>query len=234
MPRIKTSELVPGMIIAEDVYNYNNQLILPQGMELTDKSITKLEFYSILYVNVKEFENQKVAEKSEIEQVIEQDKLSYSEKITNSESYIKFRASFVQEVAQIKNSINDVVERNAPINTDTLLSEVDRLVTLDTSATSYSVFDMLHNMREFDDATFVHCLNVSLISTVFAKWLKLSPEDVKMASVCGLLHDIGKLKIPEEIITKPSRLTDQEYNIIKKHTIEGYNILNDRVILVSK
>ena len=230
MPRIKTSELVPGMIIAEDVYNYNNQLILPQGMELTDKSITKLEFYSILYVNVKEFENQKVAEKSEIEQVIEQDKLSYSEKITNSESYIKFRASFVEEVAQIKNSINDVVERNAPINTDTLLSEVDRLVTLDTSATSYSVFDMLHNMREFDDATFVHCLNVSLISTVFAKWLKLSPEDVKMASVCGLLHDIGKLKIPEEIITKPSRLTDQEYNIIKKHTIEGYNILKKQQI----
>ena len=230
MPRIKTSELVPGMIIAEDVYNYNNQLILPRGMELTDKSITKLEFYSILYVNVKKFENQKTAEKSEIEQVIEQDKLSYSEKITNSESYIKFRASFVEEVAQIKNSINDVVERNAPINTDTLLSEVDRLVTLDTSATSYSVFDMLHNMREFDDATFVHCLNVSLISTVFAKWLKLSPEDVKMASVCGLLHDIGKLKIPEEIITKPSRLTDQEYNIIKKHTIEGYNILKKQQI----
>ena len=56
MPRIKTAELVPGMITAEDVFNYNNQLILPRGLELTDKSITKLEFYSILYVNVEEFE----------------------------------------------------------------------------------------------------------------------------------------------------------------------------------
>ena len=230
MPRIKTSELVPGMVTAEDVFNYNNQLILPRGLELTDKAITKLEFYSILYVNVEEFEEKEVPVKSEIEQVIEQDKLSYSEKITNSESYKKFRKTFVQEVAQIKNSINDVVERNAPINTDTLLSEVDRLATLDTTATSYSVFDMLHNMREFDDATFVHCLNVSLICTVFAKWLKLSPEDVRLASICGLLHDIGKLKIPEEIITKPSRLTEQEYNIIKKHTIEGYNILKKQDI----
>ena len=43
MPRIKTSELVPGMITAEDVYNYNNQLILPRGLELTDKSTTKME-----------------------------------------------------------------------------------------------------------------------------------------------------------------------------------------------
>ena len=70
MPRIKTSELVPGMITAEDVFNYNNQLILPRGLELTDKSITKLEFYSILYVNVKAFEEKKTQEKTEIEQVI--------------------------------------------------------------------------------------------------------------------------------------------------------------------
>lgn len=230
MPRVKTSELVPGMVTAEDVFNYNNQLILPKGLELTDKSITKLEFYSILYVNIESQGQPSAPAKTEIEEVIEQDKRSYSEKIMNSESYKKFRQNFVQEVSQIKNSINDVVERNAPINTDTLLSEVDRLVTLDTTATSYSVFDMLHNMREFDDATFVHCLNVSLICTVFAKWLKLSPADVRLASICGLLHDIGKLKIPEEIITKPSRLTDQEYNIIKKHTIEGYNILKKQNI----
>lgn len=225
MPRLKTSDLLPGMITAEDVFNYNNQLILPRGLTLTDKSITKLEFYSILYVNIENATAPVVTEKTEIEEVIEQDKRSYSEKITNSESYKKFRKSFVEEVAQIKDSINDMVERNVPINTDTLIKEVDHLITLDTSATSYSVFDMLHNMREFNDATFVHCLNVSLICTVFAKWLNLSPGDVRLASICGLLHDIGKLKIPEEIISKPSRLTEEEFNIIKKHTIEGYNIL---------
>lgn len=230
MPRLKTSMLVPGMVTAEDVFNYNNQLILPKGLELTDKSITKLEFYSILYVHVEDFEDNGEQEKSEIEKVIEQDNLSYAEKVKNSESYQKFRKNFVQEVDQIKGSINDVVERNAPINTDTLLQEVDKLASMDTNATSYSVFDMLHNMREFDDATYVHCLNVSLICTVFAKWLRLPPEDVRLASICGLLHDIGKLKIPEEIITKPARLTEQEYNIIKKHTIEGYNILKNQDI----
>ena len=233
MPRIKTSKLVPGMITAEDVFNYSNQLILPRGLKLTDQIITKLEFYSILYVNVEEPEEDEAPPaptQSEIEKVIEQDKLSYSQKITQSESYIKFRKNFVQEVSQIKDSINDMVTQNTPINTDVLLKEVDHLVTLDTASTSYSVFDMLHNMREFNDATFVHCLNVSLICTVFARWLKLPEEDVRLASLCGLLHDIGKLKIPEEILTKPSRLTEEEYNIIKKHTIEGYNILKKQKI----
>lgn len=230
MQRLKTSMLVPGMVTAEDVYNYNNQLVLPAGVELTDKAITKLEFHSVLYVQVEDYDEIEVPTMSEIEKIIEQDNKSYAEKVQNSEAYKKFRKTFVQEVDHIKSNINDVVERNAPINTDTLLREVDRLVTLDSAATSYSVFDMLHNMREFDDATYVHCLNVSLISTVFAKWLNLSKEEVRLASICGLLHDIGKLKIPEEIITKPARLTEQEYNIIKKHPIEGYNILKNQDI----
>lgn len=230
MPRLKTSMLMPGMVIAENVYNYNNQLILPKGLELTDRAITKLEFYSVLYVLVEDYETAETPTKSEIEKIVEQDNKSYAEKVHNSESFKKFRQTFVQEVDHIKNNINDVVERNAPLDTDTLLREVDNLVSLDTSATSYSVFDMLHNMREFDDATFVHCLNVSLICTVFARWLNLSPEEVRLASICGLLHDIGKLRIPEEIITKPARLTEQEYNIIKKHPIEGYNILKNQDI----
>lgn len=222
--------LVPGMITAEDVFNYNHQLILPKGLELTDKSITKLEFYSVLYVNVTEPEKKSSAILNQTNDIANQDSLSHSEKIKNSVSYKKFRANFVQKVDEIKGSINDVVEKNVPIDTDLLLNEVDKLAVFDTGSTSYSVFDMLHNMREFSDETFVHCLNVSLISTVFAKWLKLSPKDVRLASLCGLLHDIGKLKIPEEIISKPSRLTEKEYNIIKKHTIEGYNILKNQNI----
>lgn len=230
MQRLKTSMLIPGMVTAEDVYNYNNQLILPAGTVLNDKSITKLEFYSVLYVRVDEFDNSDAPKMSELDQIIKQDNSSYAQKVQSSESFKKFRNTFVQEVDHIKGNINDMVEKNVPINTDDLLREVDNLASLDTNTTSYSVFDMLHNMREFDDATYVHCLNVSLISTVFAKWLNLSPEEVKLASICGLLHDIGKLKIPEEIISKPSKLTEREFNIIKKHPIEGYNILKNQDI----
>lgn len=230
MQRIKTSMLVPGMVTAEDVFNYNNQLVLPKGLVLTDKSITKLEFYSVLYVRVEDFDTKEIPVLSDIEKLVEQDSQSHSEKIRSSEAYQKFRETFLEEVDYIRNNINDVVEHHVPLETSTLLDQVERLVAMETPSSSYSVFDMLHNMREFDDATFVHSLNVSLICTVFAQWLHLPPEEVKLAAMCGMLHDIGKLMIPEQIISKPAKLTDQEYSIIKKHPLEGYNILKDQDI----
>ena len=54
MKRIRTSDLVPGMTTAEDVYSYNNQLVVPNNTVLTDKMITRLEFYSVLAVRVQD------------------------------------------------------------------------------------------------------------------------------------------------------------------------------------
>ena len=54
MKRVDTADLLPGMITAEDVYNYNDQLILPKGLILNDQTITKLAFYSIIQVKVED------------------------------------------------------------------------------------------------------------------------------------------------------------------------------------
>ena len=54
MPRLATKDLVPGMVTAEDVFSYNNQLIIPMGMTLNDKAITKLEFYSVYYAGFRQ------------------------------------------------------------------------------------------------------------------------------------------------------------------------------------
>ncbi len=86
---------------------------------------------------------------------------------------------------------------------------------------------MLHNMREYDDITYAHSLNVALICNVFSRWLRMTEEETKLATLCGMLHDIGKVAIPEEIIRKPARLSESEYAIVKKHTLEGYNALKN-------
>ena len=54
MRRLYTSHLTPGMIVGEDVFSYANQLIIPKGHVLTDKTITRLEFYTVPYVKVKD------------------------------------------------------------------------------------------------------------------------------------------------------------------------------------
>ena len=82
-------------------------------------------------------------------------------------------------------------------------------------------------MREYDDETYVHSMNVALICNIFARWLRMSEEEIAKATTSGLLHDIGKIKIPDSILKKPDKLTKQEFNIIKRHPQEGYRLLLD-------
>ena len=220
MRRVRTSELTPGMITAEDVFNYAGQMILPKGLTLTDKAITRLEFYSILSVRIKD--------ESLVGLDIEEDTRTHSERIRESEEFKKFQENFDENLASFKDSINDIVDMNANIDTDAMLTNT--LAILSEATSSYHAFDMLHNMRQYDDLTFAHCMNVALICNIFAQWLKWPEQEQNLLTLCGLLHDIGKLKIPDSIIKKPDRLTDEEYKVIKTHTVEGFHILKRKNI----
>jgi len=218
MKRINTSALVPGMIIAEDVFTYSNQMILAKGLVLTDKAITKLEFYSILNVLV---EN----DVAPVKKAAVEDDTPYSQKVKNSTEFKEFKAKFDLEIMSFQKSINSIISKNEPFNADYLYAQATSLIKNENQHISF--FDMLHNMRQYDDPTFVHSMNVGLICEVFAGWLKFSEEDIKMATLCGLLHDVGKLMIPESIIKKPYKLTSQEYSIVKTHPKEGYLLMKD-------
>ena len=215
MPKLSTKELIPGMITAEDVFSFNNQLILPKDMVLNDKAITKLEFYSISSVNIKES-----SMNPDPQETLHTP--SYSERIRSSEEYRQFKKKYEEEIEEFKGSVNDIITRNV-MDTDALLEEPSRLMAENSSG--IHIFDMLHNMRMYDDPTYAHCLNVALICNVFGSWIKMNEEDIKTLTLCGLLHDIGKLMIPEKIITKPAKLTTEEYDVIKTHSLEGYNAI---------
>ncbi len=217
MPRLSTQELIPGMITAEDVFSFNNQLILPKDMVLTDKAITKLEFYSISSVYIKDDSMQ-----AEITEQLPNP--SYSERIRASEEYRRFKKKYEEEIEEFKDNVNDIITKNV-LDTEALLEKPQIL--LAESASGIHIFDMLHNMRMYDDPTYTHCLNVALICNVFGSWIKMNEEDIKTLTLCGLLHDIGKLLIPEKIITKPAKLTIEEYDVIKTHSLEGYNAIKD-------
>jgi putative nucleotidyltransferase with HDIG domain len=210
------------MVVAEDVYTYNNQLVLLKDTELTDKAITKLEFYSIISVRIKDDSTP-----ASVEPNIPQEEMTYSQRIKSSEEYKVFKAEFERSVDDFKGKVNRLltVSAGTTINTEELLEDTNEL--LEKAPSGLQIFDMLHNMRMYDDPTFAHCMNVALICHVFGTWLGMPDRDVDTLTVAGLLHDVGKLKIPETILGKPARLTDDEYTVIKTHTVEGYNILKD-------
>jgi putative nucleotidyltransferase with HDIG domain len=83
----------------------------------------------------------------------------------------------------------------------------------------------LLKLREFDEYTTTHCLNVCVLAMALAEWLGLGAQDVRAFGVAGLMHDLGKVRIPLEILNKRGKLTDEEREVMKNHTIEGARII---------
>lgn len=215
--RISIRQAKPGLIVADDIYNLSNQLVISKGVMLTDRIITRLKFNSISEFNI-------VLEGTEPPKPVKES--SYSQKVRESEEFKEFQNSFTEQVTAFKGELDKLSDRNEPINVDGLLEHTSEL--LHKTRNGIHVFDMLHCMREYDDITYVHCLNVSLLSNVFGSWLKLPEKDLEILTLAGLLHDVGKLSLPGELINKQEKLSPTDYVTIKTHTIQGYNVLKNK------
>lgn len=215
--RIRTDQAESGMKVASDIYNLNNQMIIPKGTILDERMITRLRFYNIYGLLVF---------KEDGEDIIKEE--SYIEALRNTQEFKKFSRTYVDTINTVENNFNNVISGNNGFDVDELLSETDRI--LQEGRNGAHIMEMLHGIRNYDDMTYVHSLNVSLICNIFAGWLKLSQEDTRVLTLGGLLHDIGKMLIPKEIITKAGKLTEEEYKVVKTHTIKGYQALKDHPV----
>ena len=83
----------------------------------------------------------------------------------------------------------------------------------------------LLSLREFDEYTTTHSLNVSVLTMALAEAMGMGARDVRAFGVAGLLHDLGKTRIPLEVLNKPGKLTDEERSLMQGHTIEGARII---------
>jgi len=83
----------------------------------------------------------------------------------------------------------------------------------------------LLQLKEFDEYTTTHSLNVSVLTMALAEQLGLRARDVRSFGVAGLLHDLGKVRIPKEILNKPGKLSDDERAVMQSHTVEGARII---------
>ena len=83
----------------------------------------------------------------------------------------------------------------------------------------------LLELRRYDEYTTTHSLNVCVLAMGLAEWIGLGARDVRAFGVAGLLHDIGKVKIPGEILNKAGRLTPEEREVMNRHPVEGARII---------
>ena len=83
----------------------------------------------------------------------------------------------------------------------------------------------LLQLKEFDQYTTTHSINVSVLTMALGEFLGMAPSAVRALGVAGLLHDLGKVRIPREILTKPGKLTAEERAVVEAHPADGARMI---------
>jgi len=90
---------------------------------------------------------------------------------------------------------------------------------------------LLSNIKNADEYTAEHCLRVAIMSIAFGKFLGMSKEELQCIGLGAMLHDVGKMRIPDKILNKPGKLSPAEYCIMQDHALEGFKILQEKKLL---
>lgn len=101
-----------------------------------------------------------------------------------------------------------------------LVEEISQSITRNPEA-----FLNLARLKTKDDYTYMHSVAVCALMIALGKQLGLNTNELKEAGLAGLLHDVGKMMVDEEVLNKPGKLTDDEFNIIKEHPRKGWELL---------
>lgn len=217
MQTIKTEQLQKGMVTAEPVVTKHGQLIVDSGVLLTDPLISRIHFYSIGSVVVKDSAQTDTPPAENISEP------TYLERIKGYAEFQNFQHDYTRAVRKLKGVLTEAAAVNGKLDTDYLYQTVEPL--LAKVSISFEMFNILHTMRTTEDSIYAHSLNVALISSMLGRWLKFSGRDLETLAVSSLLHDIGKLKIPAGILDKPDKYTKDEHVLVKKHPAFGYLML---------
>lgn len=192
------SDLVPGMKIAETVLNDYGAIVMSEGTIVDYNTINKLKNIGLYRVQI------------------------FEEEFEDIESEHLFIKKHAENVKKAKELINDI-SNGKGVEASQMDNVVDSV--LDRLEERRDIVSCLNQIRTVDEYLYSHSINVSLISMLIGKWMKLGEDKVRLLVQAGLLHDIGKTKTPYEILNKPGKLTKEEFEEMKKHTIYGYRIL---------
>lgn len=279
MKNLPIRDLVPGMIVAEAIYTNRGQLVMEEETVLTAELISRLSFYSIYNVTIKDAEvtqedvassaenenteaantpsanstseerdtaqaaaahtspeQETIALQTALNQKLQSGALNslssnafYSQKVKSQPEFLEFQVTYNKEINSIKEIFNSVIKTpEAPLDFHQILDDFTELIA--SCRTTVALFDKLHNMRQDEDSVYAHCLNVALISRMMGKWLKLDSKERDVLTLCGLFHDIGKISIPDEILNKPDKYTDEEFALIQQHPLFSYKLLKHQPI----
>src|SRR5690625_475116 len=129
-------------------------------------------------------------------------------------------------VDQVRNIFDDI-RKTKKIPVVYLREHVNPMI--HAASDSKHLLQLFSALQAKDDYTYRHNIAVGAIANLIGKWMNLDYQELLQLTTAALLHDVGKMMIPESILNKPGKLNSEEYAIMKKHTIYGYDLLKETV-----
>lgn len=196
----------PGQILAENIFR-KDSLVAPKNLRLTPYAIRKLIEFNITEITI-------YSEAESLEQLI----------IDGPPTKEKFKAQYEENAHVVKDVLNDLItgKKLDMENMTPVFSSVYQQVTH-----NYSLIDCINEVRTADVYTYHHSLNVSLYAGLIGLWLGLPEKTIQEIIQVGVLHDVGKTKVAQEVLFKPEPLTAEEFEEMKKHSVYGYKIVKN-------
>lgn len=214
MAYLKAEDLKPGMVLKSDFINERGSLFLAEGTTLTIHMIKRILELKISYVSV--------VLDSDVKEVPHPHKTTYEIK---TENFLKAYNNSNIVVRELFES----VQSGRRLDLDGIRETVGVFIEL--IYDDENIVPKLQRIHMSDEYTFYHSINVSLLSMLIGKWLKMPVKELRKLGYTGVFHDIGKCKVPGEVLNKPDNLDEKEWNIMKKHPVYGYNILKKNNVI---
>lgn len=199
MRKISVKNIQDGMKLGKTIFSEVGYVLLSEGTILKEAYMSRLESFDISEIYIVDA----FSEDIEIKDVIDE-RTRLEAKIAVKKAMADYRDNRRFSAESTKRVVDSII--------DELLNSRDLMVNLSDIKTS-------------DDYTFSHSVNVCVLSLITGIKLGLDQLKLRDLGVGALLHDIGKVMIPDEILKKPDKLSEEEFAKIREHPLLGYNIV---------
>ncbi len=196
-------DLVPNMKIAETILNDYGSVVIMENTVLDEHLIKKLQNQNLSKIKVFEEKTNK--------------------SIIKTKEF--FQQNYNEGIYEVKEIISELII-DKDVKTEKVKKVVDSVINM--ADEKMDLIRSMNQIRSSDEYLYTHSMNVAMLSMLIGKWLKYEDKKLQALVQAALLHDIGKIKVPLEILNKPGKLTDAEYEEMKKHSEYGYRMLEEK------
>ncbi|MCC6093616.1 MAG: HD-GYP domain-containing protein [Eubacterium sp.] len=216
---VKPSQLKTGMVIADEILDQHGRELVRNGTYVDDFIIERLNSLNVNTVMIQ------YGRPDDNPEDISPEAIRNIQRFRRPDKTKMVISSIIKERVE-HNVKNMFINANQP---DVAVKMAKTVVSdlMDSIRKNNAIMLSIDDLRISDEYTFKHSVDVAALSMIIARKEKLSEDQIQKIGLAGLLHDLGKTKIPNEILNKPGRLTPEEFEIMKKHSQYSYELVRN-------